>query len=574
MSRTAENKKEIYVSPEESSIFKLAIAASVVALVLMLFIFTPELSLASDGIHWLLMIAGVAWSIPYLVTLEQGAYQADIMKRYGRIGTVLFSTGLLLSLFFWVAGWGWAFESQAKGYASLIGEVQEKNAEALPALDIERLADVPGDIALNRALKKLSEQEVASIGSQYTVDTMYKQVVNGELRWVGMLEPRGFMRWFLEEGAPGYVSVSAFDENDAVLVTELKGKKLVIRKGEGHFLHDEVNRAMWLAAKGTEYLTYAVLEIDDEGHPFWVSAIGERAVSNDGIKVAGVLVMDAQTGSTTQYDLNEVPQWIDQVYPVKLVSNNLALYGNFVKGSWNFANEGKISFENIDMVYDPQGGAQIIASAAAFNNSSTGLFAFMTVDSRTGVASYFPFTAVEESEATRAILGTLPKGQLDFTVDNPRPYLVNGVPTYVAVAYTGVGANKHYAFSAIDNPQRVAVRTSLQAAYQAYLALPVGSSELAVNKELNEVRVEGVIRRIAPVGKGYQVLLNGDNTIYTADAEVILELGLTQAGDRVKARVSKGNAFQGAILEMDNLEFGESVSEVVKTESIESTEVK
>lgn len=565
MSRTAQNKRELDISKEEMGTLKFSIATTALIWTILALVFTPELSLQSDGVHWLLMIAGAIWSAPYLISLDSGSYQRDIARVFGRIGGGLFATGLLLSLFFWVAGMGWAIESQAKGYANLIGEVQEKSADALPALDIERVADVPAEIALNRALKKLSEQEVASIGSQYTVDTMYKQVVNGELRWVGMLEPRGFMRWLLEDGAPGYVSVSAFDENDAVLVTELKGKKLVIRKGEGHFMHDEVNRAMWLASNGMEYLTNAVLEIDDEGNPFWVSAIGERAVSNDGIKVAGVLVMDAQTGIATQYGLKEVPAWIDQVYPVRLVSRNLELYGRFVKGAWNFANEGKISFENIDMVYDPKGGAQIIASAAAFNNNSTGLFAFMSVDTRTGAATYFPFTAVEESEATRAILGTLPKGQLDFTVDNPRPYLVNGVPTYVAIAYTGVGANKHYAFSAIDNPQRVAVRTSLQAAYQAYLALPSGSSELAVNQAMTEEKVQSVVQRIAPVGKGYQVLFKGDNTIYTADAEVILELGLTQAGDRVKARVNKGNALQGAILEMDNLEFGAPAVQEVKT---------
>lgn len=530
----------------------------------------PELSLASTGIQTIFTLIGFAGVVIFLLSSESyGKSSQDLFcnKIIGIASVSFASIGLLLLFYYALASFAGSFnDSQAQRYAQLIGEIKQESTENLPTLDIEKLALVPGSIARNRASKKLSEQNVATIGSQYEVREMYKQIVNGELRWVGILEPRGFMRWLLEEGSPGYVSVSAIDENDAVLVTELDGKPVNITRGKGFYNTEDVDRAFWLHGFGSDYLFSATTEIDDQGKPYWVAAVGSREVSNNGVVVTEVLLMDAQSGKINRHKVDEVPSWVDRVFPAELVEKNLVAYGEYSQGAWNFADEGKMAFENMDLVYDQEGSAHYIASVASYNNSSTGLFAFMTVDAQTGKAAYFPFTAVEESEASRAILGTLPKGQLDFAITDIRPYLVNGIPTYVGMAYTGVGANKHYAFSAIDNPQRLAVKTSVQAAYQAYLALPAGPVSLAINQEQSLEEITAVVQRIAPVGKGYQVLLEGDDTIFNADAEILIELGLTKPGDRIKVRVNKGNAYQGAILELDNLEFGPSL----KTESANS----
>lgn len=521
--------------------------------------FSPQLSFASPGFRMLMFIAGAFFLTALVPENNYGMHPVLKKAMYAGAGSLM-GLSILGTVYFIAASQMGTFNnSQAKAYASLIGAVQEKSGAELPALDIEKANLVTEEIAYNRALKKLSEQEVAAIGSQYTVGSLHKQIVKGELRWVGYLEPRGFFRWFLENGTPGYVSVSASDETDAVLVTKLDGKPISITRGTAHWFNQDVNRAFSLESPTT--LTYApVPEIDDNGRPYWVSPTYEREVSNDGLVVTGVMLMDAQTGEVTHHKVGQVPAWVDQVFRPWLLKENINNYGEFKNGAWNFANEGKLQVQDIDLVFGANGRSTVVASIAAMGKNSTGLFGFMVADTQTGEVSYYGFTAVEENEASKAILGSLPKSQLDYSVSDPRPYLVNGIPTYVAMAYTGVGANKQYAFAAIDNPQKVAVRGSLQAAYQAYLALPSTPSQISVNGEMETTReVQTKVKRIAPVGKGYQVLFEGDETIYTADAEVLLELGLTQVGDRVKVSVTTGNALQGSILELDNLEFGPKV---------------
>lgn len=545
--------------PLQTRLFAILCAVSASVIVLFTYLGSPEISLASAGFRAILFIAGLVFLVPYALEDEYGYRDGlSALKRLClKVVAVFAFLSIGLTIYYIAASASATFvDSQAKSYAELIGNVEEREGSDLPALDIEKANLVTEDIAMNRAMKKLSEQEVAAIGSQYTVGSMHKQIINGELRWVGYLEPRGFFRWLLEDGAPGYVSVSASDETDAQIVTKLDGEEISIRRGNSHWFNQNIDRAFWLSYP-TELFYNAIPELDDAGRPHWVTSTFSREVSNDGLVVSGVLVMDAQTGNVAKYSVTDVPSWVDQVYPAWLIKDNINNYGEFKSGAWNFANEGKLQVQDIDMVYGTNNRSTLVASISAMGKNSTGLFGFMVADTQTGEVQYYGFTAVEEEEAARAVLGSLPKSQLDYNISNPRPYLVNGIPTYVAMAYTGVGANKQYAFAAIDNPQRVAVRGSMQAAYQAYLALPSSPSQLAVNSDKSsEKELTTTVKRIAPVGKGYQILLQGDDTIYTADAEILLELGLTQPGDKVKVTVSTGNALQGSILVLDNLEFG------------------
>ncbi|MEG0367515.1 MAG: hypothetical protein RR585_11815, partial [Coprobacillus sp.] len=68
--------------------------------------------------------------------------------------------------------------------------------------------------------KKLGE--IPSLGSQVTIGELHLQSIAGELYYVAPLEHSSLIKWFTNSnGTSGYIKVSATNQNDVQLVTEL-----------------------------------------------------------------------------------------------------------------------------------------------------------------------------------------------------------------------------------------------------------------------------------------------------------------------------------------------------------------
>lgn len=77
-------------------------------------------------------------------------------------------------------------------------------------------------------------------------------------------------------------------------------------------------------------------EIDDDGNPYWVVTTYKNNWGFSLPEADGILLIDAQTGETKRYGMDEIPSWIDRVQPEDFVINQIDNKGEYIHGVFNF----------------------------------------------------------------------------------------------------------------------------------------------------------------------------------------------------------------------------------------------
>ncbi len=76
-------------------------------------------------------------------------------------------------------------------------------------------------------------------------------------------------------------------------------------------------------------------EVDDQGNPYYIATIYEPKFglsSNDPI---GAIVLDAVTGESKKYGLEDIPEWVDRVYSANNVISRVDDHYTYQNGFWN-----------------------------------------------------------------------------------------------------------------------------------------------------------------------------------------------------------------------------------------------
>ena len=193
-----------------------------------------------------------------------------------------------------------------KAHRNLIGNIEEVDfSSEIKYIDLNQLPTIDKELAGKLADKKLGE--IASLGSQVTVGDLHLQSINGELYYVAPLEHSSFLKWLTNrEGTEGYIKVSATNQNDVELVTELNGEPVNIKYLDSAYLFSDLRLASYLRDLKAGHTDYT-FELDDTGRPYWVVTRYDNAIGISEAKAIGVLVMDAQTGQAEVYDIENAP---------------------------------------------------------------------------------------------------------------------------------------------------------------------------------------------------------------------------------------------------------------------------
>ncbi|MDZ7835561.1 MAG: hypothetical protein U5K84_09910 [Alkalibacterium sp.] len=70
-------------------------------------------------------------------------------------------------------------------------------------------------------------------------------------------------------------------------------------------------------------------EVDDEGHPYYIATTYENVFWFKQLEPTGLIVLDAVTGETEEYDLDSMPEWADRVYSANLIMQQLNYRGQY-----------------------------------------------------------------------------------------------------------------------------------------------------------------------------------------------------------------------------------------------------
>ncbi|MCL2367601.1 MAG: CvpA family protein, partial [Oscillospiraceae bacterium] len=222
---------------------------------------------------------------------------------------------------------------QARRFASIFTmehsvfeeDVRELSWDQIPTLDA-----VSAQRLGNRALG-----ELADVVSQFEVAPHYYQInFQGRPVRVAPLVYIDFIRWFnnTRQGLPGYIIVD--------MVTQ---QAEVVRLQPGHYMRYSTSEYFFrnLARHlRFQYPTFMfadpVFQLDEAGTPYWVAPrIARRIGLFGGEDIQGAVLVNAITGQSRYYALEDIPVWVDRVFSATLLLQQYDWLGAYSNGFIN-----------------------------------------------------------------------------------------------------------------------------------------------------------------------------------------------------------------------------------------------
>lgn len=425
-----------------------------------------------------------------------------------------------------------------KAHRDLIGEVESVEfSNEIQHIDLKQLPTIDKDVAYKLADKKLGE--IPSLGSQVTIGDLTLQSVNGQLYFVAPLEHSSFFKWLTNrEGTTGYIKVSATNESDVQLVTEVKGKDIKIKYLESAYLFSDLERASYLRDMKAGHTDFT-FELDDEGNPYWVVTRYDNAIGLAESKAVGVLVLDAQSGESKVYDIENAPKWIDRIQPDRYIRNYIDKWGELVHGVFNFSDKNKLkSTEGMNLIYNNDDCYYYTGITSVGNDE--GLVGFTLTDTRTGKTKMYKTSGATETASMKSAEGKVQQYGYTATL----PYLINiqNEPTYFMTLKDSNGLVKQYAMVNVKNYNIVGVGDSLQSTLNKYME-GLTNTNISLEGSNNEEVLDGEIERIGLVVKDgtsiYDIKIKGQENIFTVSTETSREVALSSVGDKVRLKYIK-----------------------------------
>lgn len=239
---------------------------------------------------------------------------------------------------------------RAKAYSKIIDVKSEEfgeNDDSITAItSLKNFSSVPmidAGVAENLANKKLGD--LSEWVSQYVLDTAYSTQINykGSPYRIFPLKYGDVFKWInnTRDGIPAYLAVNMYtQEANAVVLSDNKMGNITVSTGE--YFNKKLSRVLRF-----KYPTYMFgtpsLEVDDNGHPWWVCERLDKTIGLlGGTDVVGVVLVDAcNRDNVKYYDLNEIRsddpnvKWIDQIYSADLLVQQYNYYGKYSGGFIN-----------------------------------------------------------------------------------------------------------------------------------------------------------------------------------------------------------------------------------------------
>ena len=292
------------------------------------------------------------------VSTSKGQY---FKERYSKLITIPFVIPALMIPAFFICMITGAEFFNAKNYANIIQVEQVESGEAiLSEKDAGSIALMDTDSA-----KQLGDREIGAIEnfSAFNVSDDYIQLnIKEDAVKVAALDYTGFFKWLSNknEGVTGYVSVSPTTMT-ADYVQLQEGMKYI----PSAYFNEDLNRHIHYQFPTLIYGNIH-FEVDEDGKPYYVSSVYDKTVGVFGGEiVVGAIVTDPVTGESVYYDVADIPQWVDYVFPGDLICSLYDIaYKNvngFINGTSFGANTGCMQTTKIDSYYEEDGEVYIEA---------------------------------------------------------------------------------------------------------------------------------------------------------------------------------------------------------------------
>ena len=390
--------------------------------------------------------------------------------------------------------------------------------------------------------------EIRDYVSQFDVASDYTQInYQGRPVRVTPLNYSGIIKWFnnFQEGLPAYIMVDMVSQEAEIVRLN---EKMKYSESDKFFRY--IHRYLFVNYP-TLMFEEISFEIDENGIPYYIAPVYEYEIGIFGGKdIVGAVLVNGCDGSHEYYDIENVPTWLDRIYPEDLVHAQLENWGQYTNGFWN------VHFGQKDVLQPTEGYNYItIDDDVYYYTGLTSVMAdesnigFALINLRTKEAKFYNIPGAEEYSAQSSAQGEVQ----DLGYVATFPILINcgGEPTYFMALKDSSDLVKQYAFVSVQNYTVVATGVSIAEAQKTYFErLSANGSNSQINTSM-ETKT-GVISKFTSVvvegNTRYYFQLEEDSMIYIAPISLSDKLPLTQVGETVTVEYFSGGQDQSVLI--------------------------
>lgn len=403
---------------------------------------------------------------------------------------------------------------RAKTYANRI-QVTTVDFDEIPPYRFNETAIIDRSSAQNLGDKVMGQ--MTDLVSQFSVSHEYSQISYQEGTYrVTPLAYDGFIKYMKnrDAGIPGYIVVNTTTGETKLVRLEQK-----MRYVPSAYFNENLSRKLRFQYP-TEIFYDPTFEIDEDGNPWYVCT----TYTFDGIdsrrQVNGVILFNPVDGSSTKYNLTDVPTWVDRIYPENLVNEELNDYGKFQKGWFNtfIGQEGVIQTSEGYNYISKNGDIWLYTGMTSVVSDQSNI-GFMLVDLRTHESQFIPTSGADEYSIMASAEGEVLN--YGYTATFPVLININNKPVYLLSLKDSAGLIKMYALVDAQDYQQVYITKaerdakvaieSLIAEFSGGKSVNLDSSETKTItiQQIQTVVIEGnTIQYIKSNNEIYKLVLN------------------------------------------------------------------
>jgi hypothetical protein len=523
----------------------------------------PAINIHSVGFWWFLI--GFALIAAFLLMIRRAKKEKskifrvskqgiDVDTEHIRLGAAKY-VFILAGLLFVVLVIGALLSSpviNAKKYQKLLN-VEERNfTDDIEEVDFNMIPLLDKDSAALLGNRKMGS--MVDMVSQFEVSDDYTQInYNGTPVRVTPLHYASFIKWLTNQknGIPAYIRIDMTTQN-----TECVKLSEGIRYSEAEYFNRYIFRHLRFNYPTYIFADQIFFEIDDDGVPYWICPVKKFNVGLFGGQTIGrVVICNAVTGECTDYDVNDVPTWVDKVYQAELLMNLYDYYGTLQHGFLNSVLGQKDCLQTTNgynyIAMDDDVWVYSGVTSVSGDQSNVG---FVLMNQRTMETRFYKIEGAIEDSAMSSAEGQVQN--LGYQATFPLLLNISNEPTYFMALKDDAGLVKKYAMVNIQKYQWVAIGDTVKECRKAYNALlSTNGIQTTVNSENKEA--EGTIRTYSSIvldGTTHiYFTIDGYDDIFDADVsnEDLTRIVTFREGDAVKVTYAEGDILS-TVLTIEN----------------------
>ncbi len=524
-------------------LYPIIAAVALLAAFIYYYVTLPAINIHSSGFWFFLMGLVAAVMVIYVIRraakdrAEFGALPfTETLKAYKPLKW-LAALLLLLAAFYVI---GTVLSSpivNAKKYQQLLtletrnftDDIKEVDYRTIPLLDKDS-ASLLGDRKMGSLVEMVSQFEVAEDYTQINY--------NGVPVRVTPLVYASPIKWLTNQknGIPAYIRIDMTTQDTECVMLE-EG----IRYSKSEYFNRNLYRHLRFNFPTYIFSEQLFFEVDDNGVPYWVCPVKKFNIGLFGGETVGrVVLVNAVTGECTDYDVKDVPQWIDKVYSAELLMDLYDYHGMYKHGFFNsvLGQRDCLVTTNGYNYIALDDDVWVYTGITSVNGDQSNV-GFVLMNQRTMETRYYEVEGATEMSAMSSAEGQVQN--LGYRASFPLLLNIADEPTYFMALKDAAGLVKKYAMVNVQKFQWVAIGDTIQECEKNYNEL-LATNGIVSQSSRDSLEVSGVIEAIAPIvvdgNTFYYIYLKDDENVYVVNAteEKMHRVIRYQEGDRIKLR--------------------------------------